>query len=339
MYLNTHSYYSLKYGTIAPEALLKQAFQYHITTMALTDINSTSVSLDFVRLAPKYNIKPVLGVDFRNGAQQQFVMIAKNNKALQQLNRYLSEFLHSNKIEIPKRAKFILDTYVIYPYQNTLMDLQENEFMGVKPSDLNQLKFSKWQFNQEKLVVLKTVSFQHKKGFNTHRLLRAIDNNTLLSKLPKSEQGEECDVMISEKALKDIFEEYPQIIENTQRILDNCHISFDFSRNAPKNQKTYSNNEALDFKLLKKLAYDGLNYRYKKLERRVFDRLEKELEMIQQKQFVSYFLINWKILKYARSKRYYYVGRGSGANSLVAYLLRITDVDPIELDLYFERFI
>lgn len=339
MYLNTHSYYSLKYGTIAPEALLKQAFQYHITTMALTDINSTSASLDFVRLAPKYNIKPVLGVDFRNGAQQQFVMIAKNNKALQQLNRYLSEFLHSNKIEIPKRAKYILGTYVIYPYQNTMMDLYENEFMGVKPSDLNQLKFSKWQFNQEKLVVLKTVSFQHKKGFNTHRLLRAIDNNTLLSKLPKSEQGEECDVMISEKALKDIFEEYPQIIENTQRILDNCHISFDFSRNAPKNQKTYSNNEALDFKLLKKLAYDGLNYRYKKLERRVFARLEKELEMIQQKQFVSYFLINWKILKYARSKRYYYVGRGSGANSLVAYLLRITDVDPIELDLYFERFI
>jgi DNA polymerase-3 subunit alpha len=54
---------------------------------------------------------------------------------------------------------------------------------------------------------------------------------------------------------------------------------------------------------------------------------------------VSYFLINWKILKYARSKGYYYVGRGSGANSIVAYLLRITDVDPIELDLYFERFI
>jgi DNA-directed DNA polymerase III PolC len=50
-------------------------------------------------------------------------------------------------------------------------------------------------------------------------------------------------------------------------------------------------------------------------------------------------LINWKILKYARSKNYFYVGRGSGANSIVAYLLRITDVDPVELDLYFERFI
>jgi DNA polymerase-3 subunit alpha len=339
MYLNTHSYYSLKYGTIAPEALLQQAFQHNITVMALTDINSTSANLDFVRLAPKYHIKPVLGIDFRNGAQQQFVMLAKNNGALQQLNKYLSEFLHLDKITIPKRAKYIADTYVIYPYQNTMMDLEENEFMGVKPSDLNQLKFSKWQFNQEKLVVLQTVSFQHKKGFNTHRLLRAIDNNVLLSKLPKSEQGDELDVMISEKVLKDIFEEYPQIIENTQRILDHCHVSFDFSKNAPKNQKTYSNSEELDFKLLKKLAYEGLNYRYKKLGKRVFARLEKELETIREKQFVSYFLINWKILKYARSKKYYYVGRGSGANSIVAYLLRITDVDPIELDLYFERFI
>ena len=54
---------------------------------------------------------------------------------------------------------------------------------------------------------------------------------------------------------------------------------------------------------------------------------------------MAYFLINWKILRYARSKGYFYVGRGSGANSLIAYLLRITDVDPIDLDLYFERFI
>jgi DNA polymerase-3 subunit alpha len=67
--------------------------------------------------------------------------------------------------------------------------------------------------------------------------------------------------------------------------------------------------------------------------------LNKELALIQEKSFVAYFLINWDITSYARSKGYFYVGRGSGANSIVAYLLRITDVDPIELDLYFERFI
>jgi DNA polymerase-3 subunit alpha len=67
--------------------------------------------------------------------------------------------------------------------------------------------------------------------------------------------------------------------------------------------------------------------------------LKKSSISLKKKSFVSYFLINWKILEYARSKNYYYVGRGSGANSIIAYLLRITDVDPIELDLYFERFI
>ncbi|MBI9042813.1 DNA polymerase III subunit alpha [Lutibacter sp.] len=339
MYLNTHTYYSLRYGTISPKALVEQAFQLGISTLVLTDINSTSANLEFVQLAKKQGIKPVLGVDFRNGAQQQFILIAKNNNGLHYINSYLSEFLHAAKMDVPNKAKNLSDTYVIYPFQNEVYKLNDNEYIGIKPSDLNHLKFSKWRFQQEKLVILQTVSFQDKKGFNTHRLLRAIDNNTLLSKLPISEQGKETDVMLPEKELKEVYSEFPEIMATTQKIVDSCSIEFDFSKDAPKNQTSYTNNEDLDFRLLRKLAYGGLNYRYQKIGKRVFERLEKELEIIRQKQFVSYFLINWKILKYARSNQYYYVGRGSGANSIVAYLLRITDVDPIELDLYFERFI
>ena len=339
MYLNTHTYYSLRYGTLNLKELLEIALECGVKTLALTDINSTSASLDFVRLAKNYHIKPVLGVDFRNGAQQQFILLAKNNVGLQHIHNYLSEFLHTSNFLIPKKAKQLPDTYVIYPFENDIDELEENEFIGVKPSDLNHLKFSKWRFYQDKLVVLKTVSFQNKKGFNTHRLLRAIDNNTLLSKLPKTEQGCESDVLVSQKVLEAMYAEYPQILENTKQLLTDCSIQFDFSQQLPNNQKSYTNNEDLDFRLLKKLAYAGLNYRYKKIGKRIFERLEKELEIIKDKQFVSYFLINWNILKYARSKGYFYVGRGSGANSIVAYLLRITDVDPIELDLYFERFI
>lgn len=339
MYLNTHTYYSLRYGTISPKNLVEKAFQLGISTLVLTDINSTSANLEFVQLAKKMGIKPILGIDFRNGAQQQFILIAKNNKGLHNINAYLSELLHSAKTTIPNKAEKLPDTYVIYPFENNISDLNDNEYIGIKPSDLNHLKFSEWRFQQEKLVILQPVSFQDKKGFNTHRLLRAIDNNTLLSKLPISEQGNETAIMLPEKELKEIYSEFPEIIATTQKILDGCCIEFDFSKDAPKNQTSYTNNEALDFKLLRKLAYDGLNYRYQKIGKRVFERLEKELDIIKQKQFVSYFLINWKILKYARSKQYYYVGRGSGANSIIAYLLRITDVDPIELDLYFERFI
>ena len=339
MYLNTHTYYSLRYGTISPEELINQAVKNNVSTFVLTDINNTSANLEFVRLAKNNAIKPVLGVDFRNKAQQQFIMIAQNNNGLQAIYKYLSEFLHTSNFTIPTKAKNLENTIVIYPFQNNIIDLNKHEFIGIKPTDLSQLHLSKWRFQLHKLVVLKTISFQHKKGFNTHRLLRAIDNNTLLSKLPTTEQGNENDVMLPIIELKNMYTEFPEIIENTQNLLDSCSIEFDFSGNKPKNQETYTGNKTLDFKLLKKLAYEGLNYRYKRIGKRVFERLEKELKIIQEKEFVSYFLINWKILKYARSKGYFYVGRGSGANSIIAYLLRITDVDPIELDLYFERFI
>ncbi|MBO6605550.1 DNA polymerase III subunit alpha [Psychroserpens sp.] len=341
MYLNCHTYYSLRYGTIAPKKLLAIASENSINTLALTDINNTSACLDFVRISEKYQIKPILGVDFRNGAKQQFILIAKNNQGFQNINTYLSKFLHDEELQIPERPEEdIRDCYVIYPYQKgQSYTLKDNEFLGIKPKDLNALKFSKWHRLQHKLVILKTVSFQNKKGFNTHRLLRAIDNNTLLSKLSKSEEGDVNDMMLPYDQLCNTYQEFPELIENTKALLSRCTINFDFSQQTPNNQESYTNNQKLDFRLLKKLTYQGLHYRYKKPGARIFARIEKELNIIEEKNFVSYFLINWKILKYARSKGYFYVGRGSGANSIVAYLLRITDVDPVELDLYFERFI
>jgi len=341
MYINTHTYYSLRYGIIKPEDLLQMAQNTGIKQMALTDINNTSTCLDFVRLAPKYNIKPVLGVDFRNGAKQQFIMLAQNNIGFHNMNKYLSEFCHAAKFEVPTKARQINNTFVVYPFSVISEDikLEQNEFVGVAPEDLNKLRFSKWQKQKEKLLVLQTVTFRNKKDFNTHRLLRAVDNNVLLSKLYIGEQGRESDKMLQPSELMELFKDFPHIISNTNNLLDACSIDFDFSGDKPQNQKSYTNSEDLDFRLLKKLCFDGMSYRYKKPGERIFKRVEKELEIIKEKGFVSYFLINWKMLKYARSKGYFYVGRGSGANSIVAYLLRITDVDPIELDLYFERFI
>ncbi len=341
MYINCHTYYSLRYGTIKPEALLAIASENGLQTLALTDINNTSACLDFVRLSPKYKIKPVLGVDFRNGAQQQFIVVAKNNAGFQEINSYLSQFLHDHDLKIPEAPDTTLnDCYIIYPYQHDKeYTLKPNEFLGIKPQDLNKLKFSKWNTHRAKLVVLQTVSFENKKGFNTHRLLRAIDNNTLLSKLPKSEQGQETDIMLPYDELCDTYEEFPELIKNTNQLLEHCSIDFDFSQTTPNNQRSYTNSEALDYRLLEKLTFQGLSYRYKDPDETVHNRIKKELHIVKEKGFVSYFLINWKILKYARSKGYFYVGRGSGANSIVAYLLRITDVDPVELDLYFERFI
>ncbi len=340
MFLNVHTFYSLRYGTISPKELITLVKSMNLKAFSLTDINCTTMSLDVFRLAKKANIKVVLGVDFRNKAEQKFILLAKDNIGFKNINIYLSEFLHQVNYVIPEQAKQIKNTVVIYPFESFQgSELFPNEYLGVRIQDIGKLRFSKWINKLEKLVVLQTVSFQSKKGFNTHRLLRAIANNTLLSKLSKTEQGLETDVFIPESEIKDAFKEFPQIIKNTEQIIKDCNVDYDFSEGVPNNQKSYTNNETLDFKLLKKLTYDGLQYRYDKPNDKVISRIEKELEIVKEKKFVSYFLINWRILKYARSKDYYYVGRGSGANSIVAYLLRITDVDPIELDLYFERFI
>src|SRR5690606_17808911 len=149
----------------------------------------------------------------------------------------------------------------------------------------------------------------------------------------------ETDRMLPYQELCNLYKEFPELIENTKTVLDTCEIQFDFEKKTSNNQKAFTENEETDGRLLEKLTYDGIAYRYPEYDEKVYSRIEKELSIIKKQGFVSYFLINWRILEYARSKGYFYVGRGSGANSIVAYLLRITDVDPIELDLYFERFI
>ena len=290
-------------------------------------------------------MKPILGIDFRNGIEQLYVAIAKNNDGFHEMNTYLTQFLvNKSEIEngvkeIPAQAPEFENVYVIYPYQKgKTYTLRSNEFIGIKPKDLDYVRIKK--VDTSKAVILQTASFRNKKDFNAHRLLRAVDKNELLSKLPESEQANPDDKMLSKEELLTLYQEHPKIIENTQKILDDSSIDFDLTDTAiPQNQRYYTDSEEEDEELLLKLCEEGIKYRYPNQTEEIKARIKKELDTIRDMGFVSYFLMNWDIVNYARSKGYFYVGRGSGANSVIAYLLRITDVDPIELDLYFERFI
>jgi DNA polymerase-3 subunit alpha len=341
--LTAHSYYSFRFGTISLEKVLEHAISNDYEVVALTDVNSTAGALNFVRLAGKRGIKPVLGIDFRNGARQCFLALATNNRGWTEINAYASHFLHSGE-PIPLKAPQFKNAFVIYPFefldQLNLDRLQTHEYISVKPRDLLRFSRSKWAKSIHKIVIGHAFSFLNKRDFNTHRLLRAIDNNCLLSKLPRSEQSDPDDIWMHRNELMALYSETPQIIANTTRLLQECRINFEFGDAYPhKNLRLYTDSLAGDEELLRKLCNENLSYRYPEASPEIMKRLNMELEVISQKQFVSYFLINWDITKYAREKGYFYVGRGSGANSMVAYILRITDVDPIELDLYFERFI
>ena len=344
MYLCAHSYYSLRYGTITPEDLLKMASDAGLKDFCLTDINNTSAVLDFIRLSKKYNIHPVVGIDFRNNVQQQFIGIAKNNNGYYEINKLLSEHQTSGE-PIPDRCPALSDTFIIYPFKHTertfgIDDLNENEFIGIAPHEVASLRFHLYKKRPDKLVALVPISFRNKRDFNTHRLLRAIDNNILLSKLPKTEEARDDEKFISREELLEIYDDFPELISNTEKIISSSEVKFEFGSDAPmQNQSTYTGTVDGDYELVRALAMEGLAYRYPETTTAILERIEKELSIIREKQYLSYFLINWDITRYAREKGYFYVGRGSGANSILAYLLRITDVDPIELDLYFERFI
>ncbi len=342
MLLNNHSYYSLRYGVFSEEELLKLAEARKYKSIALTDINNTSACLNFIRLAPKYNIKPIIGIDFRNGAHQQFVSLAQNNDGFLALNQFLSYYSH-HKIPIPNEAPAIEDVFIIYPLKQALKlkkkQFLPNEYIGVSWQELQKIQFSELSHLTKKMVVLQTVTFRNKKDFNTHRLLRAIDNNTLLSKLSPTDHANGGEIMLPYAILKEKFDQLTCIGENTNKIIEQCNIHFNFSKNkSHQNKKSYTGSRIEDEKLIYKLCEEGLKYRYENSTPEIKIRLRKELDIIKKMNFVPFFLINWDIIDYAKRMGYYHVGRGSGANSIVAYLLGITDVDPVQLDLYFERF-
>jgi DNA polymerase-3 subunit alpha len=269
-----------------------------------------------------------------------YVALAKNWEGFRQINDHLSEHLH-RKQRFSSRAPVaaLKDAWIIYPLEALPPDalLAPNELIGVGADQLRFLHLSPHVHRQHKLIAMPTATFRGKRDHNAHRLLRAIDENTLLSKLSKDKQAKEEDRYLANDELLSAYVEVPYLLRQAQQVLEDCKVLL--PDEASLNLQTYTGSKQKDLRLLKKLAYDGIPYRYPTVDFKVKERIEKELELIAKKNFVSYFLINWDIVNYAQKRGYFYVGRGSGANSIVAYLLKITDVDPIELDLYFERFI
>ncbi|HET8754195.1 MAG TPA: PHP domain-containing protein, partial [Salinimicrobium sp.] len=332
MYLNCHTYYSLRYGTFPVEALCELAQKNRVKSLAVTDINNTSGCLSLIKIAAGYGINPLVGIDFRNGVAQQYVGISRNNEGFVQLNEHLSAHLHNEK-KFEANAPFLPDCFVIYPFEKVLAedkaDFRDNEFIGVSVENLRKLKFSKIKKMKEKLVFMQSVSFRNKRDYNAHRLLRCIGLNTLLSKLPQEEQGRMSDKMMAMEAVETEFEDFPHILQNTEKLIAACKIDFSFQKDSVnQNLQVFGNSIEADEQRLRKLCYERLQLRYPNATEEVYARVEKELNAIISLGFVSYFLINLDIVEYAKSRIFPFIGRGSGANSIVAYILGITNVDP-----------
>ena len=333
MLLNVHSYNSLCYGTMPIADLVGKVAALGYAVLPLTDINTTMGAADFVVECGRKGMRPVLGVEFCNGNELLYVTLAKNNAGFAELNRFLTDH-NKSKQPYPETAPDWEQVFVIYPFgKRKLNSLKENEFVGVCFSQLTKL-YNYESF--EKLVAMQPVTFAEADDFQLHQCMRAIDENVLISRLEPAACAAPDEILLPPERLKTTFALYPQLIENTERILDECEINLD---NSVKNKRTYTGNVYDDRELLRKLAFDGMAYRYGLHDKNAYRRIEKELDIIERMGFCAYFLIAWDIVRFAIKQGFYHVGRGSGANSVVAYCLKITDVDPIELDLYFERFL
>ena len=337
MYLNCHSYYSLRYGMMSVEQLVQNAIAAGAESIAMTDINNSTGIPEFAGESARNNIKPVAGIEFRNDNELQYIGIARNNNGLRELNEFLSKH-NFEKTPIPFPAPGFSNACTIYSLKKTPdRKLLDNERIGIRPGEINRLVTLTESPDKNLMVLLQPVTFASNDDIFIHRSLRAVDNNILLSHLQPSQCAGEDEFFKTLSYEKQIADKYPWIVNNTRKLLEDCSLNFDLD--TLKNKKVFSASRYDDKLLLEKLAWDGMVYRYGKQNAEAKKRIQHELEIIDNLGFSAYFLVTWDIVRYSMARGFYHVGRGSGANSIIAYCLKITNVDPIDLNLYFERFI
>ncbi len=153
------------------------------------------------------------------------------------------------------------DGFTVYPFGSRLPeDLQDNERIGIQPHEVNRLLRTAIHQTGGKWVIRQPVTFQNKIYYNLHRLLRAVDKNTLLSKLTPEDIAAANEYFVPQADILAAFRQYPQIITNTFRLIDACSIDMKFGED--KNKKLYSASREDDRVLLEKLAREGFRLRY-----------------------------------------------------------------------------
>ncbi|WP_313491929.1 MULTISPECIES: DNA polymerase III subunit alpha [Sphingobacterium] len=335
MLLNLHSNYSLRYGTLSLDDLIAEMMAGGHDSAVLTDINNSSASIDFIQKGIKAGLNMLAGMEFRQEDEVRFIAIAKNTDGFREINEYRTH-LNQHELFVPHRAPEFNQVFIIYPYRSiAVSDLRDYEYIGIRPSERNYIIMEP-KSNYDRYVILAPVSFRPA-DYKFHCQLRAIDHNLLFSQLEKSMVANKDEVFISRVQLLEMYRQFPQLIANTNRLMAQCSFNMDFKK--IKNKETFTGARYSDKELLLLYTNDGFTNRYHKNDKIAQERIAKELEIIENLNFSSYFLITNDICRYAKGRNFHYVGRGSGANSAVAYCLGITDVDPIELNLPFERFL
>ncbi|MCK5087356.1 MAG: DNA polymerase III subunit alpha, partial [Melioribacteraceae bacterium] len=348
--LHAHSTYSFLQGTLPYNELVSLAKKDGSSFVSLTDFNGMYGLIQFAKAAEEEKLKPILGVliDDPKDDKLNALLIAKNNEGYSQLCKIITsrklkdDFSLVNLLDDDLSNLFIISSSLelieltknrLKKIPNFFVELIVTEKLKKRTRELYEIA----QQNKLKFVASHPVYFKEKKDFLIHKVVTAIRERSTVDNIENSFLVDEEFYYKSSKELRKVWRKLPEALKNIEYIVNNCNVDLKFGDYKfpvfplPSGETSYS--------YLWKISFKGLEERYQPITNREIDRLKYELDVIDQLGFSDYFLIVWDIVREASKRKMVTIGRGSAANSLVSYCLGFTQVDPLEHNLYFERFL
>jgi len=375
VHLNIHSEYSIVDGIIRIDDYLKHAKSLGCTSVAITDKANLFAYTKFFHKAVQYGLHPIIGVDFDFALKQpekdhnrncQLILLAMNNNGLRQLFALVTEVWRLKKIFDPLLLKEQVDRLdcsdliciqqfeeMDIEVQNKLVSDVKEYFDGRHYLSVNRLNSSNNDFIHQtfqlaenyNLPVVPTnkVCFLKREDFDAHEARLCIQHGYMLSQQERIRYSKE-QYLKSVSEMTELFSENEILFQNTIELAKRCNVYLDENEfKFPLFPIEASFDSVEDFLAIE--SNKGLTKRLLKLNNNnlvsvYHERLAVELKVINEMGFAGYFLVVADFIAWAKKNGIPVgPGRGSGAGSLVAYALGIVDLDPIEFDLLFERFL
>ncbi len=228
----------------------------------------------------------------------------------------------------------------IFGKERYFLEIQDNKLREQILVNQNLLQLAK-ECDLE-LVATNDCHYLDENDYASHEVLLCIQTRKTMEDEDRMTFKTNEFYVKSKEQMEEAFSYIPQAVENTQKIADMCNVEFEFGHTILPEFKIDENISHLEY--FKNRCYEGIKNRYdvndEEKIKQVKQRLEYEIGIIDKMGFVDYFLIVADFISYAKNNKIAVgPGRGSGAGSLAAYLMEITDIDPLEFNLIFERFL
>lgn len=348
--LHIHSYYSKLKGTISPKRIVDFAIEQKQNYASLTDTNCMNGLIQFAKYAEEKKIKPILGclITEKEDENISAIFLAKNNQGYSEIckiitTRNLQEEFSLTEIIKQSSPNFYVITSSLelitslLSEKNKFPDLYVELVVTGRLKKRTRILYELAKKNNLKIVATHPVYFEKREDFLLHQTVCAIRKNSTLENISENEVKDPEFYLKDSRELEEIWSKVPEALTNVKEIVKNCNVNLELGKYKfpefplPKDETAFS--------YLSQVCFKGLSDKYKYISEEAVKRLEYELSVIQERGFCDYFLVVWDIIREARTRSMMTIGRGSAANSLVSYCLDITQIDPIENDFYFERFL